>query len=156
MIDEPDEYELPWPETGHKLFAPRDDGWHSACLNYLGCDEPASIEGYYLGANRLVAYVQQTQRDQDFLVYPITFLYRHFLELSFKRIRRMGFRLLHWEYEVKADHRRSSCFGTTAGRPSEKSGLGMLTARTCWRSIAAFVSSLGWIRMGLPFGIRWP
>jgi len=44
------------------------------------------IEGYKISANRLVEYVNNEGKDQDFLVYPIVFLYRHHLELILKEI----------------------------------------------------------------------
>lgn len=103
-FEDEDEIDFPWPERGDKLFAPAGDWENNACVNYFD-SELAYVEGYYLGGDRLVAYVEATKRDQDFLVYPITYLYRHYLELSFKRIRRMGFRLLDWELDAKAEHR---------------------------------------------------
>ena len=42
--------------------------------------------GYKNGADILSQYVDSTQRHQDTLVYPILFLYRHYLELMIKEI----------------------------------------------------------------------
>jgi hypothetical protein len=44
------------------------------------------IEGYRLAAEFLIERVANTAFDQDFLVYPICFLYRHYVELSLKDI----------------------------------------------------------------------
>ena len=44
------------------------------------------IEGYRLAAEFLIERVASTGFDQDFLVYPICFLYRHYVELSLKDI----------------------------------------------------------------------
>jgi hypothetical protein len=39
-----------------------------------------------IGARRLVEYVSENGREQDYLVYPILFLYRHHIELALKNI----------------------------------------------------------------------
>jgi hypothetical protein len=43
-------------------------------------------EGYRRGAQLLVEHVVGSHRDQDYLVYPIIFLYRHHIELTLKDI----------------------------------------------------------------------
>jgi hypothetical protein len=43
-------------------------------------------EGYRRGARLLVEHVMERQRDQDHLVYPVIFLYRHHIELALKNI----------------------------------------------------------------------
>jgi hypothetical protein len=86
---------LPPPRKGDQLF--RDDlpDWHNnACLS-LGGDPFAYAEGYRRAAEILVFYVNDHGRDQDILVYPILFLYRHHLELAMKRIIRRLPRLLY-------------------------------------------------------------
>jgi len=50
------------------------------------CDDYACREGYVRGAQILVRAVGEEERDQDFLVYPIVFLYRHYVELLLKEI----------------------------------------------------------------------
>jgi hypothetical protein len=62
--------------------------WHNnACLKVRrDNDEPAYIEGYRRGARYLVQLVNENARDQDYLVYPIVFLYRHHIELILKTI----------------------------------------------------------------------
>jgi hypothetical protein len=49
-------------------------------------DEFPYREGYRRGARQLVEYVCSESRDQDFLVYPIIYLYRHHVELALKRL----------------------------------------------------------------------
>jgi hypothetical protein len=51
-----------------------------------GTNDFAYAEGYRRAAQLLATYVINQQRDSDFLVYPITFLYRHNIELQFKRL----------------------------------------------------------------------
>jgi hypothetical protein len=78
----------PLPRKSDILF--RDDlpDWqNNACLNVMhGGDHLGYMEGYLRGAQKLVQHVIETGRDQDFLVYPIIFLFRHHIELVLKRI----------------------------------------------------------------------
>ena len=46
----------------------------------------AIAEGHRLGANQLADFILKTGTEQDFLVYPICFLYRCYLETSLKEI----------------------------------------------------------------------
>ena len=63
------------------------DWQHNACVNVTwGGDDFGYQEGYRRGARLLVEHVLATQNDQDFLVYPIIFLYRHHIELTLKSI----------------------------------------------------------------------
>jgi hypothetical protein len=83
---------VPWPRKGDKLFrAPDDAGydwWFNACLNFM----PTSVQrygharGYRLAADILVQHIGEAKRDQDVLVYPIVFLYRHYVELMLKSL----------------------------------------------------------------------
>jgi hypothetical protein len=86
-MDEDDSPSLP-PRKGDLLF--RDDlpDWHNnACLNVAwGNDRAAYTEGYRRGAQLLVAHVVEHARNQDYLVYPVIFLYRHHIELALKNI----------------------------------------------------------------------
>lgn len=75
----------PPPLKGDKLFRGDLRDWkNNACLR--NGDEYAYREGYRRGAQILVRAVEETQSDQDFLVYPIVFLYRHHIELALKRV----------------------------------------------------------------------
>jgi hypothetical protein len=76
------------PKKGDCLFRGDLRDWmNNACLNVMGNgDAYAYKAGYRRGAEILVDYVCQNSRDQDFLVYPIIFLYRHHVELVLKRI----------------------------------------------------------------------
>jgi hypothetical protein len=76
------------PQRGDRLFRGDLRDWiNNACLNVMGNgDAYAYKAGYRRGAEVLIDYVCQNGRDQDFLVYPIIFLYRHHVELMLKRI----------------------------------------------------------------------
>jgi hypothetical protein len=84
-----DDLEAPLPpRKGDTLFrGDLPDGMNNACLNVMRDGDPiAYMEGYRRGALRLVQHVVKSHCDQDFLVYPIFFLYRHHIELVLKRI----------------------------------------------------------------------
>lgn len=86
--------EYHWPEEGERLID-ADGGMTTACVNFSwdgGWEGYA--EGYRLAAERLVEHVVRTNEDQDFLVYPVVFLYRHALELRMKQVIKLGGSLL--------------------------------------------------------------
>ena len=64
-----------------------DIDWHNnACLNYMPDHGTAYTEGYRRAADILINHIDESGRDQDFLVYPVLFLYRHHIELIIKQI----------------------------------------------------------------------
>ena len=76
-----------WPTPGADLFTDAAPDWHNvACVNWTRDAWPGYIEGFRRAARYLVLQVDKTGRDQDFLVFPILFLYRHHLELQLKRL----------------------------------------------------------------------
>jgi len=78
--------ENPWPEKGDQLFQSGDDWWHNACLNYSSDDWELYIGGYKRAGDVLVDHIKETHTDQDFLVFPIVFVYRQYLELRLKKL----------------------------------------------------------------------
>lgn len=86
-----DDEELETPRPPRKddvLFRDGLPDWgNNACLNVGGeHNEHGYTEGYRRGARLLVEYVIEHQKDQDYLVYPVIFLYRHHVELALKNI----------------------------------------------------------------------
>lgn len=77
---------FPWPQKGDNLFAPGKDWWNNASLNYALDDWEQYIVGYLKAAKLLVNYIDANKINQDILVYPIVFLYRHYLELRIKKL----------------------------------------------------------------------
>ena len=77
---------LPRPPKTATLLGPGQPWKMNACLNISGDITHGYIEGYRKGAERLVEWVEVELTDQDYLVYPILFLYRHHLELRLKEI----------------------------------------------------------------------
>lgn len=65
-----------------------DNDWHNnACLNEWFGDYGATYAaGYRRAAELLIEHIDTKGRDQDVLVYPVVFLYRHHVELALKRI----------------------------------------------------------------------
>lgn len=76
------------------LFQSDNDWKNNACLNFTSDPTHGYIEGYKRAADLLVAHVMEKGKDQDYLVYPITFLYRQHLELRIKEIIADGRNLL--------------------------------------------------------------
>lgn len=64
-----------------------DSDWHNnACLNFTHNAAYGYIYGYKYAADSLVIQVNEKAANQDILVFPIVFLYRHYLELALKYI----------------------------------------------------------------------
>jgi hypothetical protein len=76
------------------IFA-TDEDWHcNACLHPSYDTLELYAIGHKKAADILVTQVMKTGRHQDFLVFPICFLYRQYIELRLKEIIRSGRRLL--------------------------------------------------------------
>lgn len=73
------------------LLAPDDDWWNNACLNYSRATWDFYIDGYLEAAQKLVAVSRECTRDT--IVFPIAFLFRHYLELQLKRLIALAHRL---------------------------------------------------------------
>jgi hypothetical protein len=94
------DFELPWPD-GDDPYKLTPGALHLiACLNFTH-DEPwyGIAEGFKRIADLAVAHIAETGHDQDFLVYPVLFCYRHYLELMLKQLLRDARRL----YDVEDD-----------------------------------------------------
>jgi len=64
------------------------DGWNNACLNFTHGKNTwlGYSTGYKRGATILSGFVCNQQGYQDTLIFPILFLYRHYIELMLKQI----------------------------------------------------------------------
>lgn len=98
---------IPWPRAGDQLFGAADDWENNACVGFSREQWVGYIEGYKLAADKLAETVTTSGRDQDFLVYPIVFLYRHAIEIALKYLIRLGCRLLDTEPSKLIDHKLS-------------------------------------------------
>lgn len=75
----------PPPRKSDVLFASGTEWQANACVN--GIDNAMAYQdGYRRAALHLVEYVCDAGQGQDFLVYPIIYLYRHHIELMLKSI----------------------------------------------------------------------
>lgn len=76
---------LPPPRKSDVLFGIGTDWQANACINSF---DPAMAyqDGYRRAALQLAEYVCEAGRGQDYLVYPIVYLYRHHVELTLKSI----------------------------------------------------------------------
>jgi len=84
-----------------------DSDWHNnACLNYMSDHGTAYTEGYRRAAEILIGHIDASGRDQDFLVYPVLFLYRHHLELLIKQVISLALKLAEDpdKYQYKKDN----------------------------------------------------
>jgi hypothetical protein len=79
-----------WPEEGDRLFISEDrmeDAWiHPSNVNFV-----AYADSYKRAADHLVKKAI-AKKKQDFLIYPILFMYRHHVELQMKYIIRTWYR----------------------------------------------------------------
>ncbi|MHC1751423.1 hypothetical protein [Humidesulfovibrio sp.] len=79
-------YSLELPGKEDNFFA-KEGNWQSnACVNWTHDKFTLYSMGYKEAADTLVKHIDETGRKQDILVYPILFLYRHYLELMLKTI----------------------------------------------------------------------
>ncbi len=74
----------PLPSADDRLFTSQEDGQNNACLNWCHDGWGLYVSGYKNAADLLAQRVEEYNSGQDSLVYPILFLYRHYLELQIK------------------------------------------------------------------------
>ena len=95
------------------LLKPGDVWELNACLNY-GLDSwYAYAKGYRLAAEALTQRVRDTHRDQDLLIWPVMFMWRHHLELKLKSLSRSATSLLKQHWSPSDSHDLSQLFGDT-------------------------------------------
>lgn len=78
------ELEIPAIRPGGDLFKTDKDWWMNAVLPAYHPSWYVYAEGYKRAADCLVQQLMRSRHEIDFLVYPIIFLYRQYLELSLK------------------------------------------------------------------------
>lgn len=70
----------------NSLFSGDKDWQANACLNWTHDSLGLYIDGYWEAADKLVHDVVDSTSNQDILVFPISFLYRQYIELQLKHI----------------------------------------------------------------------
>jgi hypothetical protein len=77
---------LPPPRATDVLFGSGDDYGTNACISHWHAVDFGYTSGFRQAGLRLAEHVCETASDQDVLVYPIVYLYRHHIELVLKSI----------------------------------------------------------------------
>jgi len=84
---------FPVPSKGDILFGPGAESQTNACIAQWDADWAYS-DGFRRAALYLAEMVCESRKDQDKLIYPIVYLYRHNTELVIKSIMKSASRLL--------------------------------------------------------------
>jgi hypothetical protein len=69
-----------------KTFSAREDWWHNACLNFSHDARYLYADGYKRAAELVCEHACTDRGELDVLVYPVVFLYRHYIELTLKML----------------------------------------------------------------------
>jgi hypothetical protein len=89
---------VPWPSANDDLFGSAGGPWRGVAnvqgVWGIGTHPTVYAVGYREAAEVLVKHVLDTGYHTDFLVYPIMFLYRQYVELRLKEIAVLGARLV--------------------------------------------------------------
>lgn len=101
--------EPPWPRLGDDPAELSEGSWLVACVGFT-FDAPWSgyAEGFLRLADEGVASVERSGRGHDFLVYPILFNYRHYIELALKQIISQAHELLGIDEPPPRTHKLTS------------------------------------------------
>lgn len=91
-------------KSDDQLFVEAKDWWMNACINWYHDPTELYIIGYKEAGDLLVESVASRRGMADSLIFPIVFLYRHYIELRLKSLLHDGCRLLDREYKQKSEH----------------------------------------------------
>jgi hypothetical protein len=80
------EEEVAWVEPGDQVFSPGASSSSVAFPHFVRADLWKYAEGYRMAGERLVDSLASNRYTADVLVYPILFLYRHYLEVQLKNL----------------------------------------------------------------------
>lgn len=75
-----------WPEAGTNLLGQDADWWQNASLDFQDGQWLGYVDGYRKAARLMANHVSETQRDQDYLVWPFVLCWRHHIELQLKNL----------------------------------------------------------------------
>lgn len=85
----------PPPRATDVLFGPNEKDWHlNACIQHWGEVNHAYKVGFRTAALQLTEQMCEQPINQDSIIYPIVYLYRHHVELMLKDIFRLAADLL--------------------------------------------------------------
>ncbi|HMJ53190.1 MAG TPA: hypothetical protein VK540_13985 [Polyangiaceae bacterium] len=78
---------MEWPKRGDSLFSGTDrEDWLNACVGWARGKPHGYVEGYRRAAMLVFKEVETKRAGMDSLVYPLSSLWRHAIELQLKRI----------------------------------------------------------------------
>lgn len=101
------------PQKEDNPFTPDDrDWWNNACLHRSHHVLDLYATGFKEAADVLVEEVSETRHRQDVLVFPIGFLYRHYIELRLKEIVKTGRELLDEDGGAPTGHNLTTLWGS--------------------------------------------
>ena len=107
--------QLLWPRKGDQVFTPIREDWHNnARVNWLNHRVRALelyADGYKKAGDVLVRNAMEQTHTLNLLVYPICFLYRHYLELTMKGLIARGRRLTQGKYAYPKHHNLLKLWG---------------------------------------------
>lgn len=95
------------PTVGAPVFTTEGEDWRlNASMSYVSQEWKWDwyADGYKKAGDLLVAFVSETGMDQDILVFPVVYTYRHYLELRIKELLIMSSYLLDQEFQVPTHH----------------------------------------------------
>ena len=92
-------------EEDGSLFILGKDSHNNACLNFLEDMSYGYIQGYLRTGEILADYINEKGFEQDVLIYPLLFSYRHHIELRLKKIIKSGNLLLEDGTDYPDNHR---------------------------------------------------
>lgn len=77
-----------WPKRGNKIFLSNTMTFNKACLNFIPDQFGIYALGYREAAELLGQRCLNSRAEADSLVYPLVFLWRHYVELRLKELLR--------------------------------------------------------------------
>ena len=106
-----------WPSKGMKVFTTDVDWWNQASISYYRKPEKLSLyaEGYKIAGDLIIDYVKKNRIEQDALIYPMVFLYRHYIELVLKDIIKDSRKIFDEKVEFPETHKISSLWQIVKG-----------------------------------------
>jgi hypothetical protein len=107
------------PPSASRLVGPGPKPMLNACLNYGLDNWMVYADGYWKAAELLVEHVEATQADQDFLIFPVLFLYRQYVELRLKQLTKSSNDLLGRSNTVSHTHDLGALWSETARQLAE-------------------------------------
>jgi len=94
-----------FPDKDDTLFSSEGEWWANVSLTYFHDGWMTYADGYKNAADTIVASINESKRVYDPLVFPVVFLYRHYLELILKGLIIKACKLFGEKIDFKENHR---------------------------------------------------